>query len=159
MERLTFRAGKKVYIRKPYVACSANRPVSERLFCVNCSGPQDRKKCLPLMVIDRLAAYEDTGLSPEEIKALIEPSNDPLTLDELREMDGMPVWCVDGIGNQRWGLVNHDSNGLPICYDNEAGYWDGCIYGMTGDGKFGLHQMGWRAYRSKPEGGSGYGEE
>lgn len=54
---------------------------------------------------NRLAAYEDTGLSPEEITdlqrawdmyggeegimaLLAEPSNDPLTLDELREMDG-----------------------------------------------------------------------
>lgn len=68
-------------------------------------------------------------------------SNDPLSLDELRELDGEPVWCVDGAGNQCWRLVNHDSDGLPICYDNEAGYWDGCLYGVIGDGQFGLHEM------------------
>ncbi len=44
------------------------------------------------LIIDRLAAYEDTGLTPEEIKALIPPPNDPLTLEELREMDGEQVW-------------------------------------------------------------------
>ncbi len=38
-------------------------------------------------VWERLAAYEDTGLTPEEIMALIPPPNDPLTLEELREMD------------------------------------------------------------------------
>lgn len=27
---------------------------------------------------------------------------EPLTLDELREMDGEPVWCVEG---KQWGLV------------------------------------------------------
>lgn len=26
----------------------------------------------------------------------------PLTLAELREMDGEPVWCVDGCGHERW---------------------------------------------------------
>ena len=41
-------------------------------------------------VIDRLAAYEDTGLTPEEIVALIQPPNDLLTLEELREMGGEP---------------------------------------------------------------------
>ena len=36
--------------------------------------------------IDLLAAYEDTGLEPEEIKALIPPPNDPLTLEKLQKM-------------------------------------------------------------------------
>ena len=45
-------------------------------------------------VIDRLAAYEDTGLTPEEIVALIQPPNDLLTLEELREMGGEPYWHI-----------------------------------------------------------------
>lgn len=51
-------------------------------------------------VIDRLAAYEDTGLTPEEIVALIQPPNDPLTVEELREMawKQTPVWCRDADG-------------------------------------------------------------
>lgn len=144
MERLTFRTGKNVFIRKPHVACSANRPVSERLFCVNCSGPQDRKKCLPLMVIDRLAAYEDTGLSPEEIKALIKPSNDSLTLDELREMDGEPVYVryLDGAGE--FGLV--ETYGFEYA---EIRFRNGV---STVGGKHGLFSRGAEIYRRKPEG-------
>lgn len=80
-------------------------------------------------------------------------SNVTLTLDELLEMDGEPVWCVDGRGNQCWCLVNCD-DGLPCCYDNETGLWEDCFYGMTGDGRFGLHQSGWLAYRRKPEEGT-----
>ena len=69
---------------------------------------------------ERLAAYEDTGLTPEEVKKIYgilaevsdrynlrfdfvvkcltekasEASNNPLTLDELREMVGEPYWHV-----------------------------------------------------------------
>lgn len=78
------------------------------------------------------------------------PPNDPLTLDELREMDGEPVWCVNGLGTQRWCLVNCDDE-ILCCYDSETGLWDGCFYEMTGDGEQGLHPMGWLAYRRKPE--------
>lgn len=42
--------------------------------CVFCKG-HDMANCIPQMgqaVADRLAAYEDTGLEPEEITALIE---------------------------------------------------------------------------------------
>lgn len=76
--------------------------------------------------------------------------NDPLTLEELLEMDGEPVWCVDGRGNACWCLVNCD-DGLPCCYDNETGLWEDCFYGMAGNWQHGLHQYGWLAYRRKPE--------
>lgn len=85
-----------------------------------------------------------------ELPTITPPPNDPLTLSELREMDGEPVWCVDGRGSQCWCLVNCD-DGLPCCYDNETGLWEDCFYGMTGNGEFGLNQYGWRAYRRKPE--------
>lgn len=78
-------------------------------------------------IYDRLAAYEDTGLEPEDVakmakewtsyetilsyvdeiggvdhlRDLIQAEREnpkPLTLDELREMDGEPVWLVDGNG-------------------------------------------------------------
>ncbi len=65
--------------------------------------------------LNRLAAYEDTGLTPEEIMGLIAP-NDPLTLDELREMDGEPVWITPGgfwalviaRRGERVRLINHE---------------------------------------------------
>lgn len=86
----------------------------------------------------------------ELLKNCLLPPNDPLALKELRRMGGEPVYCVDGYGNECWCLVNCD-DGFPCCYDNETGLWDGFFYGMTGDGKHGLHQSGWLAYRRKPE--------
>lgn len=67
--------------------------------------------------------------------------NDPLTLDELRKMDGEPVWCVDGSGCERWGLVNTENVLLEVIgSDSEA--LEGAFYNMTGDGKMGLHPLG-----------------
>ena len=83
------------------------------------ASPLEQINKLPF-AIDRLAAYEDTGLTPEEIKKIYgilaevsdrynlrfdfvvkcltekasEASNNPLTLDELREMVGEPYWHV-----------------------------------------------------------------
>lgn len=49
--------------------------------------PETERKSAPMQsAIARLGKYEDTGLTPEEIMALIPLPNDPLTLDELREM-------------------------------------------------------------------------
>ena len=73
---------------------------------------------LPI-AIDRLAAYEDTGLTPEEIMGLCRmdrrakmaellrmEENKPLTPDDLPKMDGTPVWItkMDG-GGGAWMLV------------------------------------------------------
>ncbi len=117
--------------------------------------------------IDRLAAYEDTGLTPEEIAIVINgaveefseydelmpkhrikelaqaekdgrlvvlPPNDPLTLEELREMIGSMVQCgsVDG---QFFGRMLVGMNGCVICDS-----FDFADYGKT-----------WLAYRRKPE--------
>ena len=86
------------------------------------------------------------------VEAELLPSNDPLTLEELREMDGEPVWCMDGRGNACWCLVNCDEDEGVFCYDNETGLWEGCFYGMTGDGNYGLSPSGWIAYYRKLEG-------
>ena len=81
------------------------------------------------------------------IGAMIPPPNDPLTPDELREMDGEPVWCEsehrpDGAG---WFLVDASAlqphefiavgreRGIP-CAGIDTGYW--------------------LAYRRKPEEGT-----
>lgn len=37
-----------------------------------------------------------------------EPPNPPLTLEEMREMEGEPVWCED---YQCWGIVKVESKG------------------------------------------------
>lgn len=95
-----------------------------------------------LPFVDRLAAYEDTGLTPEEVKALISP-NEPLALDELREMDGKPVWVVDvaSINKFRghWDICdweNGEAVSFPYCMESP----DIGQYGIT-----------WLAYRRRPE--------
>lgn len=101
-----------------------------------------------------LASYKECVMSLIDVvnaqPTITPPPNEALTLEQLREMDGEPVWCVDGRGNQCWCLVNCDDD-LLCCYDNETGLWEDCFYGMTGDWKFGLHQYGWLAYRGRPE--------
>ena len=87
-------------------------------------------------VFYRLAAYEDTGLEPEEITPLIPPPNDPLTLEELREMNGEPVWveCLGSKDYSVWAIVC--LNGIQTKYF----YADFDYYGDE-----------WLAYRRKPE--------
>lgn len=71
-----------------------------------------------------------------------------LTLEELRQMDGEPVFAVDGEGHRCWVLVNADDE---CCADNEFGSWQFFYYGMTDCAKDRLHPTGWLAYRSKPK--------
>lgn len=71
------------------------------------------------------------------------PPNGPLILNELREMDGEPVWCIiidgDYKGESFWGLVSIDT---AECICNN---WDVIIFAYYG--------KTWLAYRRKPEEG------
>ena len=89
--------------------------------------------------VDRLAAYEDTGLEPEEIMERIAPPNPPLTLEDLREMDGGPVWVesVEGKFVPLWLLVNVNEEEAHSAYYEFCEFAD---YGKT-----------WLAYRFKTE--------
>ena len=92
------------------------------------------------IAIDRLAAYEDTGLTPVEIRELKDlwkvvcklygintvglSINNPLTLEELREMDGKPVWVVgvSSIGhfNGHWDICDWENGDVvffPYCME------------------------------------------
>lgn len=82
-------------------------------------------------VFYRLAAYEDTGLTPEEIMALTAP-NDPLTLEELREMDGDPVWDDNA---KKWIVVDLE--------------WYTGTLGIGHEGEF--MELTHRYYRRRPE--------
>jgi hypothetical protein len=68
------------------------------------------------------------------------PENEPLTLDELRQMDGVPVYVVDAQGRGEWQF--RINCGLED--DNEE--W-------TADEDINWDRYGdlWRAYRAKPE--------
>lgn len=69
---------------------------------------------------------------------------EPLTLDELREMDGEPVWVED--------LVNPEKSCYRLCYWDRGKYFvliSKELYGYL------LEDYGeiWLAYRRKPEEG------
>lgn len=133
--------------------------------------------CCPKLeeIVDRLAAYEDTGLEPEDIEGILErgtpleggtaelmkkylsigtanhfqklaeaekdgrlvvlPPNDPLTLRQLREMDGEPVWCA------RWGVWGLVDIGFAAVITRK---------GDLDINDEGIHE---RLYRRKPEEG------
>lgn len=65
---------------------------------------------------------------------------DPLTLDDLRRMEGQPVYIVEN--TEYWAIVNSfDQAGVYLLsYGNPDDY-----------GYFGLYGKTWLAYRQKPE--------
>lgn len=75
--------------------------------CRTIYGAEERKKAPASSAIARLCAYEDTGLTPEEIMRIISEENEPLTADDLRKMDGEPVW-IDGQESGWWIVDTED---------------------------------------------------
>lgn len=72
-----------------------------------------------------------------------EPSNNPLTLDELRQMEGEPVWVVLPESNVSfWALLREEwMNGMCMSTrEDESAY-----------GAFDLYGKVWLAYRRRPE--------
>lgn len=70
----------------------------------------------------------------------------PLTLDELREMDGEPVWIVE---YPDWGHWELSEDAQDYIADRDTDF-----YGMRHDdpcGRYGLHKLGWLTYRHKPK--------
>ena len=68
---------------------------------------------------------------------------EPLTLDELRQMEGQPVYIVEN--TEYWAIVNSfDQAGVYLLsYGNPDDY-----------GYFGFYGKTWLAYRQKPEEGT-----
>lgn len=104
------------------------------------------EKCPICEAIDRLAAYEDTGLTPEEIiglcamdkrarmaELLRQEENRPLTMEEMREMGREPYWHVSlqkDSSPPHWAILN----------PHFAKHIEDYGYGET-----------WLAFRRKPE--------
>lgn len=90
----------------------------------------------------------DVYMMCDEIDALrAQPANKPLTLDELRRMDGEPVWIVE------WDALKQDHDGHWELSTDAEDYFldrDDCFYGMQKHCG-GLHPSGWLACRTKPE--------
>lgn len=71
MERITKRNGKYTVLTKKACFMCGYENQRRSTFCENigCQSAEDRT-CPYLVVIDRLAEYEDTGLTPKEILKL-----------------------------------------------------------------------------------------
>lgn len=71
------------------------------------------------------------------------PPNEPLTLEELREMDGEPVWLEYSNGAHQWHIVKDIVGYANI---NVIRWRDGGLESIQDYGKT------WLAYRCPPEG-------
>jgi len=70
------------------------------------------------------------------------PPNAPLTLEELRKMDGEPVWVKRSNGIEQYYIAVSVGIGLDL-YRGGCGYEGFADYGKT-----------WLSYRRKPEEGT-----
>lgn len=73
--------------------------------------------------------------------------NEPLTLEQLRQMDGRPVWIVE---HPDWGHWELSADAEDYIADRDQD-----LYGLKHDdpaGQCGLHVLGWLAYRRPPVG-------
>ena len=102
----------------------------------------------------QLADYEETGLTPEKIMKLIKPDNEPLALDDLREMPLFEWLWIELIrpSNRQmfrkvksayYQIFEDYTDGDAICCG-----WPGLIH------EFEYKDYGetWLAYNRKPEG-------
>ena len=126
--------------------------------CKTLYSNQERKDASVANAIVRLAAYEDAmpldraqelaRAEKDGLLAVLEP-NDPLTLEQLLQMDGEPVWVEDDkwLRKGGWGLVSAwtgPTGGKCAVY----------VYNTkTGPTLYPCQEYGrcWRAYRRKPE--------
>ena len=69
----------------------------------------------------------------------------PLTLEQLREMDGKPVWIVEA---PYWGNWELSEDAEDYIIDRHEEFY-GLKYNDP-EGKFGLHKLGWIAYAYPP---------
>lgn len=97
---------------------------------------------------DGLSYYEAidmaiSALQQQEAVTKCNGLNEPLTLDELRQMDGEPVYCVEITGREEW------------LFRRDGGFAD--MYGeFTSDDFMAFDNYGklWWCYRQKPEEGT-----
>ena len=85
----------------------------------------------------------DMAISALRQQETVTNRNEPLTLDELRRMEGQPVYIVEN--TEYWAIVNSfDQAGVYLLsYGNPDDY-----------GYFGFYGKTWLAYRQKPEEGA-----
>lgn len=110
-------------------------------------GARIKKGVSEQTALTKLAAYEDTGLEPDEVKTALRAQQEredpkPLTLKELKERVGKPVFVVNlDFPRSEWkiykGLSRFDKTGSVLIFSREQ-YWRS-QYGKT-----------WLAYAHEP---------
>lgn len=73
------------------------------------------------------------------------PPNEPLTLEQLREMDGEPAWWNDGDGSC-WGIISVDSAGMWGGMPFFRGRWREVNF------EYNIEERKMKIYRRPPEG-------
>lgn len=103
----------------------------------------DGRNIVPMPVyLKALEAAANALCESAALRADAPPPNAPLTMEELREMDGQPVWfckCHNGLCN--WCVIDHTN-------ETNIFFTDGTVRLMSSYGD------GWLAYRRRPEEGT-----
>lgn len=74
------------------------------------------------------------------------PDNRPLTMKEMLEMDGMPVWWEDIKGRSGWGIVSIEAEDrIVYIVSTEIGTFAAFVYGEPNS------HLALKLYRWKPE--------
>ena len=112
--------------------------IEEAIEAIKCNWPDSR-----YTILREALEMAISALRQQEHFCEVTKKVDPLTLDELRKMDGEPVWCVEITGREEW-LFRRDG-GFADMYgeftSDDFMVWDN--YGKL-----------WWCYRQKPEDGT-----
>ena len=110
----------------------------EAIEAIKCNWPDSRYTILREALDMAISALRQQDVADKDVG-----NNEPLTMDELRQMDGEPVYCVEITGREEW-LFRRDG-GFADMYgeftSDDFMVWDN--YGKL-----------WWCYRQKPEEGT-----
>lgn len=115
-------------------------------------GEQDAQQFIRQLTLAKHALIAMGGFL--EGKMAPEPLSSPLTLEELREMDGEPVW-VKVVDHTVFADNKDDFDGWGMCRSSWVRVWDERRADTVKvDYDFEDYGKTWLAYRRRPEGGS-----
>lgn len=108
-----------------------------------------RHNCADCIHKDVCALWEiQNGIGDAECvyyRPTLTPQNEPLTLEQLREMDGEPAWWDDGYGSC-WGIISVDSAGMWGGIPFFQGRWREVNF------EYNIEERKMKIYRRPPEG-------
>ena len=89
----------------------------------------------------KMAVYPDDV----EVRVRLPEVTEPLTIEQLREMDGEPAWWDDGDGSC-WGIISVDSRGMWGGIPFFRGRWREVNF------EYNIEERKMKIYRRPPEG-------